>query len=54
MEIIVGKTAGFCYGVKRAVEGAKSEIKKNKRIGVMAGASTPQESILEIVNAIKM
>ena len=23
MEIILGKTAGFCYGVKRAVEGAK-------------------------------
>ena len=27
MEIIVGKTAGFCYGVKRAVEGAKEELK---------------------------
>ena len=26
MEIIVGKTAGFCYGVKRAVEGAKEEL----------------------------
>lgn len=24
MEIIVGKTAGFCYGVKRAVNGAKT------------------------------
>ncbi len=22
MEIMVGKTAGFCYGVERAVEGA--------------------------------
>lgn len=30
MEIIVGKTAGFCYGVKRAVEGAKEEITKFK------------------------
>lgn len=28
MELIIGKTAGFCYGVKRAVEGAKEEIKK--------------------------
>lgn len=27
MEIIVGKNAGFCYGVKRAVEGAEEEIK---------------------------
>lgn len=28
MEIILGKTAGFCYGVKRAVDGAKEELKK--------------------------
>ncbi len=26
MEIIVGKTAGFCYGVERAVEGATKEV----------------------------
>ena len=25
MEIIIGKTAGFCYGVKRAVEGSLKE-----------------------------
>ena len=25
MEIIIGKTAGFCYGVKRAVEGSLNE-----------------------------
>lgn len=30
MEIIVGKTAGFCYGVKRAVEGAKEELEHTK------------------------
>lgn len=30
MEILVGKTAGFCYGVKRAVDGAKDEIKETK------------------------
>lgn len=28
MEIILGKTAGFCYGVKRAVNGAEDELKK--------------------------
>ena len=28
MKIIVGKNAGFCYGVKRAVDGAKEELKK--------------------------
>lgn len=30
MEIIIGKTAGFCYGVKRAVEQAKKEVKEQK------------------------
>ncbi len=29
MEIIVGKTAGFCMGVKRAIESAKEETKKS-------------------------
>ena len=28
MEVILGKTAGFCYGVKKAVEGAETELKK--------------------------
>ena len=28
MKIIVGKNAGFCYGVKRAVDGAKEELSK--------------------------
>lgn len=31
MEITIGKTAGFCYGVKRAVEGAKEAIKTSKQ-----------------------
>ena len=30
MEITVGKTAGFCYGVKRAVEGAENQLKENQ------------------------
>ena len=29
-KIVIGKTAGFCYGVKRAVEGAENEIKNTK------------------------
>ena len=33
MEVIIGKTAGFCYGVKRAVEGAEKQIENtNKKI----------------------
>ena len=30
MEIVVGKTAGFCYGVKRAVDGSIEQITNNK------------------------
>ena len=29
MVILVGKNAGFCYGVKRAVEGAKAELESS-------------------------
>ncbi|MCI8411098.1 MAG: 4-hydroxy-3-methylbut-2-enyl diphosphate reductase [Clostridia bacterium] len=29
MEVIIGKTAGFCYGVRRAVEGAKEELENS-------------------------
>ena len=32
MEVIIGKNAGFCYGVKRAVDGAKKELEKNKKV----------------------
>ncbi|MBQ6992202.1 MAG: 4-hydroxy-3-methylbut-2-enyl diphosphate reductase [Clostridia bacterium] len=32
MELLIGKTAGFCFGVERAVEGATSELKKEKEI----------------------
>ncbi len=27
MEIIVGKESGFCFGVKRAVDGVKADVK---------------------------
>ena len=32
MEVIVGKTAGFCYGVKNAVDNATAEIEKNEMV----------------------
>lgn len=32
MEIIIGKTAGFCYGVKNAVNKTKEEVQKQKTI----------------------
>lgn len=31
-KILIGKTAGFCYGVKRAVDGAKDEIESSKNV----------------------
>ena len=31
MEFIVGKNAGFCYGVNRAVEGCKKVLEENIR-----------------------
>ena len=35
MDIILGKTAGFCYGVERAVNGAKEELRNNKDISCL-------------------
>lgn len=32
MEIIVGKTAGFCYGVKRAVEKTEEQLNRNDEL----------------------
>ncbi|MBR2705272.1 MAG: 4-hydroxy-3-methylbut-2-enyl diphosphate reductase [Clostridia bacterium] len=32
MEIMVGKTAGFCYGVKNAVDNATKELESNEKV----------------------
>ena len=32
MEVMLGKTAGFCYGVKRATEGCTNELEKEHNI----------------------
>lgn len=32
MEVIIGKTAGFCFGVERAIKGAKELAEKNEKI----------------------
>ena len=32
MEIMVGKTAGFCYGVKNAVDNATEELESNEKV----------------------
>lgn len=47
MEIVVGKTAGFCYGVKRAVEGATEEITKAKEPIYCLGEIVHNQQVIE-------
>ena len=47
MEIIVGKTAGFCYGVKRAVNGAKNEIEEAKESIYCLGEIVHNKQVVE-------
>ena len=49
MEIILGKTAGFCYGVKRAVEGAKREIEKVKSPIYCLGEIVHNKQVIEML-----
>ena len=46
MQIIVGKTAGFCYGVERAVEEAKKELLNGKNIYCL-GEIVHNKSVIE-------
>ena len=48
MEVIVGKTAGFCYGVKRAVDGAKELVKNNSNIYCLGELVHNKEVIKEL------
>lgn len=48
MEIIVGKTAGFCYGVKRAVEGAKKELNINPKLSCLGEIVHNKQVIKEL------
>lgn len=48
MELIIGKTAGFCYGVKRAVDGAKEALKQNKILYGLGEIVHNQEVIKEL------
>ena len=50
MELIVGKTAGFCYGVKRAVDGAKEALKQNKILYGLGEIVHNQDVIKELEN----
>ena len=47
MEILVGKTSGFCYGVKRAVEGAINEASKNEESVYCLGELVHNKQVIE-------
>lgn len=47
MEIVVGKTAGFCYGVKRAVDGATQEIATAKEPIYCLGEIVHNRQVIE-------
>ena len=47
MEIILGKTAGFCYGVKRAVEGTKKELNKTEKYVYCLGELIHNKQVLK-------
>ena len=50
MEIIIGKTAGFCYGVKRAVDGAKEELNINKKVYCLGEIVHNKQVVEELEN----
>ena len=51
MKIIIGKTAGFCYGVERAVKGAKEELNnEDKKIYCLGEIVHNREVIKDLEN----
>ena len=46
-KIVIGKTAGFCYGVKRAVDGATNEIKNSKEPVYCLGEIVHNKQVVE-------
>lgn len=47
MEIIVGKTAGFCYGVERAVQGATKEIEEKEKFVYCLGEIVHNKQVIK-------
>ena len=51
MEIIIAKNAGFCFGVKRAVEGSLNEIDNSKKVYCLGELVHNKEVINKIEKA---
>ena len=47
MEILIGKTAGFCYGVKRAVECAEKEANSSKELTYCLGEIVHNKQVVD-------
>lgn len=47
MEILIGKTAGFCYGVKRAVESAEKEANSSKELTYCLGEIVHNKQVVD-------
>ena len=47
--IFIEEHLNTCSNCKNILENMQNEIKNAKKIGIMAGASTPQKSIEEVV-----
>lgn len=54
MQILIGKTAGFCYGVKRAVEGALQEIRKENNNICCLGEIVHNRQVIEKLEKLGM
>lgn len=53
MKVIVGKRAGFCYGVGRAVAGAKEELKKENEVYCL-GDIVHNENVIKSLKGLKI
>lgn len=51
MEVIIGKTAGFCYGVRRAVEGAKEELENSKEKIECLGEIVHNKQVIQLLES---
>ena len=49
MKVIVGKNAGFCYGVKRAVDGAKEELNNSNNSIYCLGEIVHNKEVVKIL-----
>ena len=47
MKIIIGKNAGFCYGVKRAVEGAENILNENNNKAFCLGELVHNKEVIK-------